>query len=128
MAAAAFRFQDEDHLDAFAVPKASMHVDIDVYSENNFWSGITMDLSEGGVFIATHKDMQVGDLLIVDMDIPGEAEPLIALAEVRWSRIFSDNRECPPGHGLAFVHISDDALGKIRRFVERFRDPLLFEV
>ena len=116
MGEAAFRLDDE-----------RMNVEIDVYSEHNFWSGVTNDLSEGGVFIATHKTMQVGETLIIDMTLPGEGEPIIALAEVRWTRIFSGDADCPPGLGLAFLQICEESLQKIRTFV-RYRDPILFEI
>jgi uncharacterized protein (TIGR02266 family) len=110
------------------VPLTSVHVEIDVYSEHNFWSGITMNVSEGGVFVATHRYEAPGTTLIVDMDIPGESEPLVALAEVCWSRSFSGDSDVPPGLGLQFVHIEEDSLAKIRRFVERVREPMLFEI
>lgn len=128
MGEAAFRIDDEERLDERTVPRTSLRVEIDVYSAHNFWSGLTMNVSEGGVFVATHWHMQPGTMVIVDMNIPGESEPLIALAEVRWSRAFSSSSDNPPGIGLQFVHICDDALAKIRRFSERVRQPLLFEI
>jgi uncharacterized protein (TIGR02266 family) len=128
MGEAAFRFDDEQRLDETTVPARSVHVEIDIYSEHNFWSGITMDVSEGGVFIATQRSMKVGEMVLVDMALPGEAEPLVALAEVCWSRVFSDDPHAPPGLGLRFVHICDESLATIKRFVRRYREPLLFEV
>jgi uncharacterized protein (TIGR02266 family) len=128
MGEAAFRFDDEERLGDGTVPRTSLHVEIDVYSEHNFWSGITMNISEGGVFVATMRHMKPGTLAIVDMDLPGESEPLVALAEVTWSRVFSGDPDAPPGLGLSFVHICEESLAKIRRFVERIREPLLFEI
>jgi uncharacterized protein (TIGR02266 family) len=128
MGEAAFRFDDEKRMDETNVPRTSVEVAIDVYSEHNFWSGVTMDVSEGGVFIATQRMIKNGTMLIVDMAIPGEDEPIVALAEVSWLRTFSRDSDAPPGIGLQFVHICEESLAKIRRFVESYREPLLFEV
>lgn len=128
MGEAAVRFDDEERLDERTVPRTSMHIAIDVYSEHNFWSGLTMNVSEGGVFVATQKMMKPGTMLIVDMQLPGESEPIIALAEVRWSRAFSGDVDVPPGLGLKFVALCDESLAKIRRFAERVRQPIFFDV
>jgi uncharacterized protein (TIGR02266 family) len=127
MGEAAARIDDEERLDERIVPRTSIHVAIDIYSEHNFWSGVTMNVSEGGIFVATHKMMKPGTTLIVDMDLPGEAEPIIALAEVRWSRAFTGDPDAPPGLGLKFVAMCDESLEKIRRFVERVRQPIFFD-
>lgn len=66
-------------------------------------------------------------MLIVEMDLPGEDEPLMALARVTWSRLFTNDPDAPPGIGLQFVHISPDALHRIRRFGDHVRAPLPFE-
>jgi uncharacterized protein (TIGR02266 family) len=128
MGEAAFRFDEEERLDETTVPRTSVSVAIDVYSEHNFWSGVTMDVSEGGVFIATQRMIKTGTMVIVDMDIPGEEEPIVALAEVSWLRAFSRDSDAPPGLGLQFVHVCEESLAKIRRFAESYREPLLFEV
>lgn len=128
MGEAAIRYDDEERLDEEIIPRASVQIAIDVYSEHNFWSGVTMDVSAGGVFVATQKPMKPGTLLIVDMAIPGEEQPIIALTEVSWVRAYSRDSDAPPGLGLAFVHICDESLAKIQSFVQRYRAPLLFEV
>lgn len=127
MGEAAFQL-DEQHSESDApFPRVRVQVEIDGNSEHNFWSGLTMDVSEGGgVFIATAKQFHVGDMLIVDMEIPGQEEPLMAVAKVSWSRLFTNDPDAPPGIGLQFVHISSDALKSIRRFSD-VREPMLFE-
>lgn len=127
MGEAAFRLDDQDLEDDAPFPRVRVQVAIDGNSEHNFWSGLTMDVSEGGgVFIATSKLFTVGTMLIVDMDIPGQEEPLMAVAKVSWSRLFTNDPDAPPGLGLQFVHISSDALSSIRRFSD-VREPMLFE-
>lgn len=127
MGEAAIRLDQEERLDERTVPRTSVHVAIDIYSEHNFWSGLTMNVSEGGVFVATHRMIPSGTTIIVDMTLPTEEEPIVALAEVRWTRPWSSDPDVPPGLGLKFVHLSEDSLAKIRRFAERVREPIFFE-
>lgn len=79
MGEAAQRIDDqidyEERLDERIVPRTSVHVAIDIYSEHDFWSGLTMNISEDGVFVATQKILKPGTTLIVDMALPGEDEP-----------------------------------------------------
>ena len=48
-------------------PRADVQIAIDLGSEHNFWSGLTMNMSEGGVFVATFRDVPVGTTLSVEM-------------------------------------------------------------
>lgn len=107
--------------------RAAVHVRVDMFSDHNFWSGLTMNMSDGGLFVATHNVVPVGTTLALHMELPFEPEPIVAIAEVRWTRAFTNQDEIPPGLGLQFVEISPTALAKIRRFVDTIREPLFFE-
>lgn len=119
--------QDEERLDGRIVPRTNVYVNIDIYSDHNFWTGMTTNLSEGGVFVATHEIVPTGTLLVVHMKLPGEAEPVLTLAEVRWTRAYTGDPDVPPGLGLAFVALDDPSMTKVRRFVDRVREPIFFE-
>ncbi len=115
--------------------RADVHVEIDVVSEHNFWSGITSNISEGGVFIATHHVVPIGSRLYVQFSIDDGGPPIVALTEVRWVRDFRADSlipgrfsalRSPPGLGVQFVDLPDDALRRIKAFVKR-RPSLLFE-
>lgn len=127
MAYAAEKLEADFHASTRRTPRASVYVSMDVFSEHNFWTGLTMNMSEGGVFVATHHEVPVGTVLVTHMSLPFEEEPVVILAEVRWRRPLSDDPDSPPGLGLQFVDASDDAVSKIRRFVSTVRDPLFFE-
>ena len=128
MGEAAFKLDEEDWVDDGPFPRVRVQVEIDAGSEHNFWSDLTMDVAQGGgVFIATAKYFKPGTMLIVDMEIPGSEEPIMAMAKVAWSRLFTDDPDAPPGIGLQFVHISPDAIRSIRRFSDHVREPMLFE-
>lgn len=126
MAEAARKIDDENsHVRRSA--RASVYVNVDITSEHNFWTDMTMNIAEGGVFVATHQEVPLGTVLVVHMMLPHERAAIIALAEVRWTRAYSGQADVPPGLGLAFAHVEDDGLARIRRFVATVREPLFFE-
>lgn len=107
--------------------RADVFIGVDVTSEHNFWTGLTMNMSEGGIFVATHHHVPVGTRVTVSMCLPFERDPITVLAEVRWTRGYSGQDEVPPGIGLQFVDLDDRAHAKIRQFVATIREPLFYD-
>ncbi len=107
--------------EARATPRADTSVCIEVFSDlssdDDFWTGLTMDLSDGGVFIATSNVVSVGTRVILKMLLPSETEPIVARAEVRWAREISGDGAFPSGVGLQFVEIDADSLARVRGFL-----------
>jgi uncharacterized protein (TIGR02266 family) len=66
-------------------------------------TGITKNICSGGVFVATLRSFTVGERVAVRLKIPGDAEAVEALAEVRWSRPFQELDDRPAGFGLRFI-------------------------
>jgi uncharacterized protein (TIGR02266 family) len=117
----------EQQIDARSAPRASAYVCIDVFSDHNFWTGLSMNLSEGGVFIATHHAVPVGQTIVIPMMLPFEEEPIVTLGEVRWTRDCRNQDDVSPGLGVQFIGLDSLSLAKIRRFVATVREPLFFE-
>jgi len=67
------------------------------------WSGVAKDIGPGGVFVATVRFLGVGELVTLILEMPIDAEPIEALAEVRWCRPFMELYDLPAGVGLRFV-------------------------
>jgi uncharacterized protein (TIGR02266 family) len=107
--------------------RAAAHVSIGIYTEHTFWAGLTMNISEGGIFVATYRPFPLGARLKVHVALPGEHEPFVALAEVRWVREHTNNADAPAGVGLKFIDLSEESHAKVRRFVATVRAPLFFE-
>ena len=118
---------DDLGLDTRAEPRAAVYASVDLFSENNFWSGLTMNMSDGGVFVATHNVVPVGTVLVLHLLLPFEKEPVITLAQVRWSRGYSGQEDVPPGIGLQFVDTDATSLAKIKKFVATMREPLFYD-
>jgi uncharacterized protein (TIGR02266 family) len=76
-----------------AHPRVPVTVAIGLESESHFFSGLSGDISEGGVFVQTYRDLPLGAGVEVHFDLPdGE---LKAHGRVRWHRSKSDSS--PPG-------------------------------
>ena len=67
------------------------------------FTGLAKDIGPGGVFVATVRALGVGDRVTVTLKMKGDAGPVEALAEVRWSRPFVDLHDLPAGVGLRFI-------------------------
>ena len=107
---------------------ARFTVDLDVTlgSQHNFYAGFAENLSAGGIFVATHKILPVGEVLMLSIRLPRLTRPIEGAGEVRWVREYSERSNVPPGLGLRFVEIAPAGIEAIHRFLEN-RDPLFFD-
>ena len=109
-------------------PRANAYLCIDLCSEHNFWTGLTMNLSEGGVFVATHVLLPTGSLVGLHLELPPTtSQRIMTLGEVKWSRAYTGNDDVPPGLGIQFVGLDEPSLLAIRRFVTTIREPFVVE-
>ena len=97
-------------------------------SEHNFYTGLTHDISEGGLFLATHNLLPVGELVNLTFTLPDAPQPFQAAAEVKWVRDTqaTRDRDLPPGMGLKFLELSQQASEMIARFL-LVRDSVFFD-
>ena len=103
--------------------RVALEAEIDLASESHFFSGLSGDLSEGGLFVETYRDVQVGSEVAVAFSLPNGA--VKAQGTVRWRRLASDSS--PPGVGIAFDDLSDEDKGLIHSFCAA-RAPLYYDV
>jgi uncharacterized protein (TIGR02266 family) len=106
---------------------ARVHVQIDVtlMSDSQLYTGLSENLSEGGVFVATHVFRKMGEMLDLTLTLPG-SKPIHTVGEVRWIREVTGNADAPPGIGLQFVLLTEEDAKTIRAFLRK-RAPLFFE-
>ncbi|MDF3069957.1 MAG: hypothetical protein K0R38_5558 [Polyangiaceae bacterium] len=100
-----------------------IEVEIGLSTESHIYTGISLDVSTGGVFVATYGPSSPGTAVTLYFVLP---DGFVVNAEgvVRWTR--AQNGDSPPGMGVAFVHISPLALDHIARFCAS-RPPLYFD-
>ena len=110
-----------------AFDRLNLEVEVDLVSDHNFYTGLSTNISEGGLFIATHTHKPVGATMEIRFTLPGDTEPVSAIAEVRWAREHNEQSDTPPGLGMRFVQIADRDLSRIQAFIQATREPLFHE-
>ena len=101
-------------------------INVDIVSEHNFYAGLSLNISEGGLFVATHVEYPVGTKLEIRLLLPGDEEPTAIMTEVRWVRPHNENADGSAGMGLRFLDMAPTVMAKIHRFAQN-RDPLYYE-
>ena len=117
----------------------ALRLAITMRGENNFYTGLSEDISEGGVFIATLHMLPIGTPVVLSFTLPGSDESLSVLGSVQWVRgpdatapaanVFGGGREIPgimPGIGVRFRGIDAETRQTIRDFMQR-RRPVFFD-
>ena len=108
-------------------PRFQVEVEVGLQTDNNFYTGLTQDLSGGGIFVATHQIRQVGDRIKVMLTLPGQTEAFEILTEVRWVRGTSLSKGIDdPGMGLRFLQMSPRAKRAVNEFLKQ-RESLFFD-
>jgi len=97
-----------------------IEVDIGLLSDSTFYTGLSQDISRGGLFVATYQPKPPGAGVTVYFVLPNGYE-VRANGIVRWTREASD--DAPPGMGVAFQALRDEDLHAIERFCKS-RVPL----
>jgi uncharacterized protein (TIGR02266 family) len=120
-------------------PRYELSLAITMKGDNNFYAGLSENISEGGVFIATHHVLPIGTPVTLSFTLPTADTALSVFGTVQWVRgpdatastenVFGAGREIPgvmPGLGVQFHGVAPDALRAIREFVKR-RSPVFFD-
>jgi uncharacterized protein (TIGR02266 family) len=113
--------------DARAHRRLQLELEVNLQSDSNFYIGLTENLSNGGIFVATHLVQPIGTAVALTLRLPNRKTPLTLAGRVRWVREFSDLLEVPPGMGIEFESISDTDARSIREFLAA-RTPLFFDI
>lgn len=108
-----------------ASPRVSLSVDIHLSSDSHFFTGLSGDISEGGIFVSTYRPLDIGNEVELELTLPGSAEPFTARGTVRWIREHSADH--PRGFGISFDVLADGERERIHDFCAR-RPPLYYEL
>lgn len=100
-------------------------VKVGMRSEHGFWAGFTEDISEGGIFVATSAPFDMGEKVTVNLMLGKKLGMVPVTCEVRWIRPDTGGG-LPPGMGLAFLDLDDEAAAQVRHYVETGRLEILF--
>ena len=116
-----------DHQNLRASERFDLEVKVDLESDSNFYTGLTQNISAGGLFIATHALKKIGDRITLKFTLPGNAESVTVETEVRWIR---ENtalmRAEGTGMGVRFINLSAEASAAINKFLQD-RESLFYD-
>jgi uncharacterized protein (TIGR02266 family) len=112
--------------DARKHQRLPFEVSVSVASEHNFFAGLSLNISEGGIFVATHHEHAVGTRLEISLAFPGDGDATTIMTVVRWVRTHRAADGGQPGLGLSFIDVPPEVFAKIQRFVKK-RDPLFYD-
>lgn len=108
------------------LPRTAVAVDVSMQTEHNFYMGLTENLSEGGLFIATYDALPLGTKLDLTLKLP-ETAPIKVKVEVRWVREYNQFTESmAPGVGVQFQDLAEGDQKVITSFLAQ-RDPILYD-
>lgn len=107
-------------------PRAFLETEVTVESADNFYTGFTEDVSEGGLFLATYDLKPLGTQLEVEFTLP-TGHIVRTEGVVRWVRDVRDEAaDCPPGMGIQFRELRPEDHAAITEFIAA-RAPLFYE-
>jgi len=108
--------------------RIEIELEVGLTSESNFYTGLTQDISTGGLFVATHHLRPVGQHITVHLTLPGTPKILID-CEVRWLRESSalHGTSHTTGMGLKFAELTPQARLAIANFL-RARESIFYDV
>ena len=106
--------------------RAEMRIDVTFEGDHNFFNGFSENISEGGLFVATYNLMKAGAQIALEFTLPGSERTIKCTGEVRWTRVYSESSDSPPGMGIKFVDLSESDAAFIHEFVTR-RAPIFWD-
>jgi uncharacterized protein (TIGR02266 family) len=106
-------------------PRHGCEIEVEFLGDSHLITGLSQDISEGGVFIATYQALPIGSQVTLGLELPdGRVE---VQGVVRWARPELEECEQRPGFGVAFTNLSPDALAALTAFC-RSEPPHYYEM
>jgi uncharacterized protein (TIGR02266 family) len=106
--------------------RAPLEVEVTIESDHNFFNGFSENVSEGGLFVATHMPLPVGRTLEVEFTLPDVSRKLHVTCVVCWIRPYGETIDLPAGMGVRFVDLAPADADLIAAFVRR-REPIFYD-
>jgi len=99
--------------------RSDLLVRVDYATVDELFSEFTRDINAGGLFIETEKPRPTGTVVSMHFNLPGSEEPIQTRGTV--VRISPGDDGSPPGMGIEFDHLSDDARTRIDKLIRALR-------
>jgi uncharacterized protein (TIGR02266 family) len=109
--------------------RIDVEIKLTIESESNFFSGFTQNISEGGLFVATHDYKPIGHETLIRFSLPDQGEPVVVKCRVCWVREYNSMApDMIPGMGLRFMDLGPWDAERIQDFCESLREPLFIDL
>ena len=99
--------------------RAELIVRVDYATVDEIFSEFTRDINEGGLFIETEKPRPAGTEVSMQFSLPGGHEAVTTVGRV--VRVTAGEDSGPPGMGIEFDDLTDDARKKINLLIRGLR-------
>lgn len=106
--------------------RIDVEIEVTLTGPHTFFSGLTMDISEGGVFVATHQIFPIGTEFRMILFLGKEKleiDSLVVWVRGEDSAMISGEE---PGMGLKFIKLDSRSLAVISEFIKK-REPILYD-
>ena len=106
--------------------RIQLMVQVDMTSENNFYTGLSTNISAGGLFVAALDLLPFGTLIDLNFAFPSSGKRLQVQGVVRWHREMDERHpEVTPGMGVEFINLADEDRRAIEGFIAQ-RETFFF--
>ncbi len=96
-----------------------LETEIDFGGDSQFFTGFTKNISAGGLFVATHEDLEMGSIIRIKFGITAISREFDFAAEVRWHRPYRETQpDVPAGYGVCFVNISEEDQAVLNQYLQ----------
>jgi len=120
---AAIERRDRELAEQRRSQRVAFHAAVSVASDTNFFTALSENVSEGGVFLATYSPPGVGEVITMRVEVDGVGA-IDVEGTVRWVRF--DEEGCPSGCGVQFCALDERTQRGLKVLMKRApKDPLL---
>lgn len=99
-------------------PRLPVKIRVDFTSDDSVQTVSALNISAGGLFLATHKPLPAGSMVLLQLNLPNLEGAVEVMGEVVWNNVNAKGHsDIPEGMGIRFI--SQSSL--VREYVGTFQ-------
>jgi type IV pilus assembly protein PilZ len=117
-----------DETSGRAFTRVPLKVEVNLRSEDTFFTGFSENISGGGLFVATDAPFVVGTRLTIQLIMMGGSPEDLPVV-VRWVRPPGASGGLPAGMGVRFEGLSEEKKTELQEFIDsQMKETLFFDL
>jgi uncharacterized protein (TIGR02266 family) len=100
-------------------PRTRKALSLKYADKKAFFDAHTENVGSNGLFIKTETPFQKGEQFLLELQLPGIADPLKVKGEVVWARNVAGETDQPNGMGIKFVEISKEDVQTLKEYINQ---------